>query len=802
MCPLLPAEGVDMDIDAEREASRTDSNEENVDPGGGETTTIGSPAPVEPGHRLMNCAGDTTGQETTRVTASGGGGPTACPPASQSEPAFHSETPCVNAKPRASSGLPVDDLWNFCEIYSADGEFMNPCEVLGERVWTSPTFDASSETFRDLLASWHGEWAQIDLSAHGVSLSALAEFKSSTEAIGAEVPLVTKWAHRWAMLFRDDANVTDLVRSVSLGAGWAFDADAVTMAGENYVKEGFEHKVDKLHDEEHKWQSVFDALAFLRPKYHMIKVDIKGAYRHLPIALQYLPYHTYTWGELVADLRFPFGHRAVPGKFHEVTAALIRFMRAQGFSATVGFLDDFWVCTMLETVPRGALEALRLLQDVLEFLGLEVAWEKCEGPVQDVIFLGVRLCTNECGEGRVSASLPVHKCERLRDTTLRLAHGGWCTRRDLERLMGQQAFASRLVRGLSLFCGSGHALLRSKGKWIRARADFVFVAECLMLYNGQHALLMRRVLKPSHFSVDASTGTGMGGFLDGRYFAVSWMELLALPQEAFYPFRDRASSQINYLELFSVFSALNLWGHLLQGLTVVLITDNTPTKGMLEKWRCTPDFRLLLRRIFKQCVQFDIRLVVEWVPSKQNHFADALSRKEMRLFFELHKEWKAESLWRKDKDDWKLFAEVFENLDRRFGPFSVDTCCDAFGANRQTLVCWMVKQDCTKQDWAGHTAWCNPPFSRILSILLHFLACKRRQNVGTSACFVIPVWPTADFYKFIVARPSVFIPVERFEAETDLFLAPDCEGGDKKFYGPTRWPVVVYRVPPCFVQLD
>ncbi|KAK3253956.1 hypothetical protein CYMTET_36817 [Cymbomonas tetramitiformis] len=127
-------------------------------------------------------------------------------------------------------------------------------------------------------------------------------------------------------------------------------------------------------------------------------------------------------------------------------------MRAQGFSATVGFLDDFWVCTELETGPRGALEALRLLQDALEFLGLEVAWEKCEGPVQDVIFLGVRLCTNECGEGRVSASLPVHK----------------------------------LVRGLSLFCGSGHALLRSKGKWIRltggARADFVFVAECMMLY--------------------------------------------------------------------------------------------------------------------------------------------------------------------------------------------------------------------------------------------------------------------------------------------------------------------------------
>eukprot|EP00854_Cymbomonas_tetramitiformis_P034033 gene34033-biopygen5305 len=194
-------------------------------------------------------------------------------------------------------------------------------------------------------------------------------------------------------------------------------------------------------------------------------------------------------------------------------------MRAQGFSAKVGFLDGFWVCTKLETGPRGALEALRLLQDVLEFLGLEAAWEKCEGPVQDVIFLG---------------------------------------------------------RG--------------------------------MPFSGQR-------------------GSGL-------------------------------SSQ-----------------------EVAAWKDFQAVRGV------------------------NMRLVVEWIPSKQNQFADALSRNEMRLFFELHKDWKAESLWRKDKDDWKLFARVFENLDRRFGPFSVDTC--------------------------------------------------------------------SELYKFIVARPSVFIPVERFEAETDLFSAPD-----------------------------
>ncbi|KAK3280902.1 hypothetical protein CYMTET_11281 [Cymbomonas tetramitiformis] len=129
------------------------------------------------------------------------------------------------------------------------------------------------------------------------------------------------------MVFRDDPSVDALVRSVAQGAGWQFDPAGVDMSGENYVKTGFEHKVDELHEEElrlkrvvpipphlaeavhgvgvvdkdhskfekvrvvhnysenddwsvnsatdipeQKWQSAADAMAFLRPRYYMIKI--------------------------------------------------------------------------------------------------------------------------------------------------------------------------------------------------------------------------------------------------------------------------------------------------------------------------------------------------------------------------------------------------------------------------------------------------------------------------------------------------------------------------------------------------
>ncbi|KAK3261560.1 hypothetical protein CYMTET_29536 [Cymbomonas tetramitiformis] len=287
----------------------------------------------------------------------------------------------------------------------------------------------------------------------------------------------------------------------------------------NYVREGFEFKVDKHHQEELATRRVVPFLEGWAPAIHGVGVVDKD-------------------------------HSNLE----------------KGFLATVGYLDDFWVCCPTTTKAQ---EALLLLGDVLRFLGFQVAEEKCEGPIQDIVFLGVRLCTNVDGEGYVTASLPGKKCLRRRTQVLAQAEKG------------------------------------------------------------------------------------------------------------------------------------------------------------------------------------------------------------------------------------------FPSLDDRpgVGPFSIDACCDESGSNAQTTIFWTVTQECLQQEWEGHNAWCNPPFSKILEILQHFLECKRRQNVGTAACFVMPVWPIADFFKFIEAWPEVFFPLVRFDADADLFIAPAFPGRDRRYFGPTKWPVTIYRVPPRFIDL-
>ncbi|KAK3275579.1 hypothetical protein CYMTET_16299 [Cymbomonas tetramitiformis] len=182
-----------------------------------------------------------------------------------------------------------------------------------------------------------------------VSLRALWDFKESTEAIGGEVPVAGNEQSRQVVPVPEEFVLA--TRGVGVNDKDHSNFEKVWVVY-NYF-ENDDWSVNSATDiPEQKWHSVSGTVAFVWPRYYMIK--------------------------------------AGPGKFHEVTAAILRrFM-------------------------KGAQEALTLLQDVLGFLGLLVAWDKCEEPVCDVIFLGGCMCTDGLGEGegKMSASLPVEKCKK------------------------------------------------------------------------------------------------------------------------------------------------------------------------------------------------------------------------------------------------------------------------------------------------------------------------------------------------------------------------------------------------------
>ncbi|KAK3269703.1 hypothetical protein CYMTET_21871 [Cymbomonas tetramitiformis] len=294
----------------------------------------------------------------------------------------------------------------------------------------------------------------------------------------------------------------------------------------------------------------------------------------------------------------------------------------------------------------------------------------------------------------------------------------------------------------------------------------------------------------------------MGAVLDKRWFAVTWAWLRSQPQEDFFPFNPNnpKSKDIGYLELFTLYRALVLWGKHLEGKSVVVHIDNKCVIGQLQRWWGPSEYIPLLRQLFLVCVQHDIRLLPTYIASKDNVYADLLSRGQINAFQRRCREDRHHSVWIEDRDDWMLLPNLWRPLDVQFGPFTVDCCVSQHDANSFCRVGWTKEDDARVMDFRGHNCWGNLPFSGFLEIIQNFLRCKRQQQRGTAGTFLVPVWEGDPGYELVKSLPEVFKVVRRWPARSTLFTAPSPQGGGRTFWGDTRWATMVVRCPPHPVE--
>ena len=104
----------------------------------------------------------------------------------------------------------------------------------------------------------------------------------------------------------------------------------------------------------------------------------------------------------------------------------------------------------------------------------------------------------------------------------------------------------------------------------------------------------------------------------------------------------------------------------------------------------------------------------------------------------------------------------------------LDGACDVHGANAQFRAYWTAMEDARLMAWDGLRIYINPPFRLFMAILLQFLRCKARCQLGTSAMFIMPVWESADFYRLVRRLPHVFTTVREWPAGAQLFTSRCC----------------------------
>jgi hypothetical protein len=299
----------------------------------------------------------------------------------------------------------------------------------------------------------------------------------------------------------------------------------------------------------------------------------------------------------------------------------------------------------------------------------------------------------------------------------------------------------------------------------------------------------------------ASTGWGMGSFLAGIFFAISWEEVKAMRSNPIFPFKCEATSHINYLELFAVFWALKTWGSaLMRGQIMPLFTDSTAVLGMLKNMSGQTAFIPLLKEMHVLMLRLNIRLRPFYIWTWDNVLSDTLSRGPSAKadFEEALDEWEYSNVISSDKDDWQFSPEEVSELDLEVGPFVVDASSDETGSNAHFAKFWSKENDCRSHDWAGRNIFCNLPFSIMLSILLHFLRCKIRSPLGTTATFVVPAWLTHDAILLILELDCFFKRIRFYPKGSNIFTSPS-GGVSRRNCGPTKWAVWVVHCPPTVI---
>ncbi|KAK3262255.1 hypothetical protein CYMTET_28885 [Cymbomonas tetramitiformis] len=316
--------------------------------------------------------------------------------------------------------------------------------------------------------------------------------------------------------------------------------------------------------ESDEFATVKEAFALLRPGYFMVKVDLENAYRSFGIASQYWSSRCFEYdGERYMDTRAPFGNRALPRIFMRSTRAIVAWMQAHGVQC-VWYLDDFFCVGRMAAEVE---ENLMLLVEFVTFLGFAVNMAKCEGPVGRMEFLGILLSTEgEVCTAAIDSDRIADVLTRAKKLRAQAARGG-IRRTALEGLMGLLAFCSQVLAAPVL-------------------EDLAVLERVLRMYDGRQVVSHRRGVDERHFATDASGTLGFGGIWERLFFLLSWADLARMPQRSWFPRQQGIDEtwSINYMELFAVWWAVELWGHRMQGKTVVVNSDSQSALFQIKRW--------------------------------------------------------------------------------------------------------------------------------------------------------------------------------------------------------------------------
>ena len=136
----------------------------------------------------------------------------------------------------------------------------------------------------------------------------------------------------------------------------------------------------------------------------------------------------------------------------------------------------------------------------------------------------------------------------------------------------------------------------------------------------------------------------------------------------------------------------------------------------------------------------------------------------------------------RDPEDWMYRRERFHQLDKEYGPFTLDAAASTNGDNAQCKAYCSKEDSFLEKKISGANVWANFPFESADKFLQHYLEEKARDPT-ISGMFVLPEWKSTAWWSKVQHMERV----RHHPAGEDLFTAPpkDARSKERRDLGPS-----------------
>ena len=506
----------------------------------------------------------------------------------------------------------------------------------------------------------------------------------------------------------------------------------------------------------------------------MVSFDLQDGYYHLAVKAEDRPYFTFCiGGDCFRCVGLPFGWTASPRVFTKLMRPVVRALRSMlvpeaGDARCRGkkrrrhalrvlpYLDDFLLVAHSSAAAALASAAARLL---LARLGLSWNDSKCVWtPTQRLVHLGLEVDTRR-GVFRVDARRRSAIRCAAQNLLCRASESARVVRvRDLAALCGKAVSVQLAILPARFYLRSLYDALATRTGWSgrvrlshRAMSDLRWWAALPERWNG------RPIELPS---TEAEMAVDSSGFGWGAVFNS------VLHAHGYWP--ADSTAHITLQELRAVRLALSSFREYAANKCILVHEDNQAVVAALSGL-CSrsPAMMTELRALWAFLAEERIELVCRYINTKVNP-ADPVSRLRR-------------------PEDYQLSRAVFEQLDARWGPHTLDRFAAAHNA---LLPAWNSElhgpgsagvNAFAQTDWADHINWCHPPVRLLPQLVQHL------QLTGAAATVLVPHWPAQPWYAPLVALAASVLQLPAVGPPlllTPFVPFPECQ----------RWHLTAVRV--------